>query len=232
MSELLPVVLIPGLLNSARLYAEQLPELWRMGPVTIADHTRDDSIAAIARRVLATAPPRFALAGLSMGGYIAFEILRQASERVARLALLDTSPLPDTAEASGARRVQMGLAVDGHFDEVAGGFFQRVVHRSRRTDRALRALCGLMAEEVGPAAYVRQQTAILSRADSRPELSRIRCPTLVVVGDGDELTPPERAAEMAQGIPAARLVTVPNCGHLCTLERPYEVTQALLAWLA
>jgi pimeloyl-ACP methyl ester carboxylesterase len=104
MTEPLPVMLVPGLLASARLYGEQLPVLWRLGPVTIADHTRDASMAAIASRILAAAPPSFTLVGLSMGGYIALEILRQAPDRVARLALLDTTARPDTPNRpSGAR---------------------------------------------------------------------------------------------------------------------------------
>src|SRR5579863_8075734 len=109
----LPIVLIPGLLASPRLYAEQIPELWRLGPVTVATHTRDDSMGGIARRILANAPPQFALAGLSMGGYVCFEILRQAAERVAKLALLDTSARADTPEASAMRRTQMALATGG-----------------------------------------------------------------------------------------------------------------------
>ena len=96
MPDPLPIVLIPGLTCSARLYADQIPTLWRFGPVTVADHTRDDNMAAIARRILAAAPPRFALAGLSMGGYIAFEIMRQAPQRVAKLALLDTGARAET----------------------------------------------------------------------------------------------------------------------------------------
>jgi len=230
-TEPLPLVLIPGLLASPRLYAPQIPQLWRAGPVTIADHTRDDSIAAIARRILESAPRTFALAGLSMGGYIAFEIVRRAPERVARLALLDTSAWPDTAEQSAARRAHMALASQGRFAEVVDALFPRLVHRTRREDAALRTLIDLMATEVGAAAYLRQQAANIGRADSRPTLAHIRCPTLVLVGDGDELTPPERAAEMAQGIAGARLVSVAQCGHLSTLERPEEVTQALLEWL-
>ena len=97
----LPIVLVPGLNCSARLYAQQIPALWRFGPVTVADHTRDESVAAIARRILAAAPPRFALAGLSMGGYLAFEIMRQAPQRVAKLALLDTGA---RSEISAAER--------------------------------------------------------------------------------------------------------------------------------
>ena len=231
MSESLPTVLIPGLLASARLYAGQIPPLWRVGPVTIADHTRDDSMSAIARRILATAPPRFALVGLSMGGYIAFEILRQAPERIVRLALLDTSARADAAEQTAVRRAQMTLASQGRLTEVVEQQFPRLVHRARRSDAALREVFDLMAGEVGAAAFIRQQTAILGRSDSRPMLGSIRCPTLVLVGDGDELTPPERAAEIAAGIDGARLVTVPHSGHLSALEQPQEVTRALLEWL-
>lgn len=230
-TEPLAVVLIPGLLASARLYAEQIPALWRTGAVTVADHTRDDSMAAIARRILAGAPPRFALVGLSMGGYIAFEILRQAPERVVKLALLDTTARPDTPEQSAARRAQMALASSGRLEEVVEVQFVRAVHVSRRDDAGLRALNRLMAEDLGSAAFLRQQTAVMGRIDSRPMLSSIRAPTLVLVGEDDELTPPDRAAEMAHGILAARLVSVPHCGHLSTLERPREVTGALLAWL-
>jgi pimeloyl-ACP methyl ester carboxylesterase len=230
-TEPLPVVLVPGLAASSRLYAQQIPHLWRSGAVLIADHTRDDSMAAIARRILLQAPPRFALAGLSMGGYIAFEILRQAPQRVARLALLDTSAQPDTPEASAARRTQMALAAAGRYEEVIAALFPRMVHRQHREDAALRASVWQMAQEVGSAGYVRQQSANITRVDSRPALGSIRCPTLVLVGDGDELTPPERAQEIARGIAGARLVSVPHCGHLSSLEQPQAVTQALTEWL-
>lgn len=229
--EPLAVVLVPGLLASARLYAAQIPALWRSGPVTVADHTRDDSMAGIARRILGAAPPRFALVGLSMGGYIAFEILRQAPERVARLALLDTAARPDSPEQSAARRAQMALASAGHLHEVVEAQFLRTVHVTRRADAALRATNRLMADDVGVPGYLRQQTATLGRADSRPMLCGIRVPTLVLVGEQDELTPPERAAEMADGIAGAQLVSVPQCGHLSTLERPDAVTHALSGWL-
>ena len=114
----LPTVLVPGLNCSARLYAEQVPALWRFGPVTVADHTRDDSMMAIASRILAAAPPRFALAGLSMGGYIALEIVRLAPQRVAKLALLDTSSRAETAEQTESRRPLIELAQTGRFAEV------------------------------------------------------------------------------------------------------------------
>jgi pimeloyl-ACP methyl ester carboxylesterase len=230
-SEPLPVVLVPGLLCSARLYAAQIPALWPCGPVMVADHTRDDTITAIARRILAAAPPRFALAGLSMGGYISFEILRQAPDRVLKLALLDTSARADTPEALAARSAQIAQAAAGRLAEVADAQFARLVHPMRLSDMNLTEVNRMMAREVGAAAFVRQQTAIIRRVDSRPMLRDIRCPTLVLVGDADTLTPPERAAEMADGIPGARLVTVPQCGHLSTLERPDAVTHALLEWL-
>ena len=231
MTEPLPILLIPGLLCSPRLYGEQMPELWRFGPIVIADHTRDDSVGGIARRILASAPPRFALVGLSMGGYTAFEIMRRAPDRVVRLALLDTSARPDTPEASERRRAQIGLVHSGHFAEVVDQLFPLWVHRTRRNDEPLRRTVRLMAEETGPQAFARQQTAIMTRPDSRPDRAAIRCPTLVLVGDGDEATPPDRAAEIANGIPGARLVSVPECGHLSTLERPQPVTQALVEWL-
>jgi pimeloyl-ACP methyl ester carboxylesterase len=231
MSGTLPIVLIPGLLSSPRLYGEQIPELWRSGPVMIADNTRDDSMAAIARRVLAAAPPRFALAGLSMGGYIAFEIMRQAPERIAGLALLSTAATPDTAEQSERRREQIALAQSGRFEEIADLLFPRLVHPSRHDDEAVREVVRIMARETGPAAFVRQQTANIARPDSRPDLAAIRCPTLVLVGDGDEITPPARAAEIARGIAGAQHVVVPDCGHLSTLEQPAQVTRALVDWL-
>ncbi len=216
---------------SPRLYADQSPALWRFGPVTVADHTRDDSLAAIAARILRDAPPRFALAGLSMGGYIAFEILRQASARVAKLALLDTQAQPDTAEQSVRRRQLAERARAGAFAEVVDELFPNLVHPAHRQDAALLGLVRQMGDETGPEAFARQEAAIIGRPDSRPDLSAISCPTLVLVGDGDALTPPDRAREMAAAIPSARLMVVPDCGHLSTLEQPTAVTQALVGWI-
>ena len=213
------------------MYAAQIPPLWRVGPVTIADHTRADSMSGIAQDILYAAPPRFALVGLSMGGYIAFEMLRQAPQRITKVALLDTSARADAPEQSAMRRAQMSLAAQGRLAEVLEQQLPRLVGRARREDAALREVFKLMAEEVGAAAFIRQQTAIMGRTDSRPTLGDIRCPALVLVGAEDELTPPERAAEIAGGIAGARLVTVPHSGHVSTLEQPEEVTRALLEWL-
>ncbi|HXS22159.1 MAG TPA: alpha/beta fold hydrolase [Steroidobacteraceae bacterium] len=230
-SQSLPTVLVPGLLASPRLYAEQLPELWRIGPVTVAVHTRDDSMAAIARRILATAPARFALAGLSMGGYVCFEILRRAPKRVARLVLLDTSARPDMPEQSEQRRAQIDMARGGRLGEVADMLFPRLVHARRWGDESLRRTWRAMAQEVGAEGFVNQQTAIIGRPDSRPGLAAIGCPTLVIVGDGDVLTPPERAEEIANGIPGSRLSVIRDSGHLSTLEQPVAVTRSMVEFL-
>lgn len=227
----LPILLIPGLLSSPRLYSEQLPGLWRLGPVTVADHTRDADMTAIAARILETAPSHFALIGLSMGGYVAFEILRQAPDRVARLALLDTSARSDAPEQTQNRRAQIALAESGRFGEIADMLFPRLVHRDHRNDESLRRTVRLMAEETGAEAFVRQQTATMNRIDSRPGLGAISCPTLVVVGEGDELTPPELARELADGIPHVQLVVIPGAGHASTLEQPEAVTRALVDFL-
>jgi pimeloyl-ACP methyl ester carboxylesterase len=232
MTEPLPIVAVPGLMCSARLYADQIPALWPFGPITIADHRRDETMDAIARRILGTAPPRFALIGLSMGGYIAAEMLRQAPERVAKLALLDTSARADLPERTEARRTLMAMAEQGHFGDIVDLHFPQFVHKNRRDDAGLKRVVQLMAEETGPQAYVRQQKAILSRRDWRASLAQIGCPTVVIVGDSDEMTPPKLAEEIASGISGARLVLVPDCGHLTTLERPAEVNAALAAWMA
>jgi pimeloyl-ACP methyl ester carboxylesterase len=231
MTEPLPIVLVPGLLTSPRLFVEQLPTLWQHGPVTIADTTRDDTIATLASRILADAPPRFALAGLSMGGYICFELARQAPDRVARLALLDTTARPDTPELTRRRQAQIALARGGRFAEIADQQFPLLIHPSRQSDPAVRELVRQMASETGAEAFIRQQQAIIGRVDSRPGLGAIGCPTLVLVGDGDQLTPPELSVEIAGAIPGARLVVVAGSGHLTPLDQPEEVTKALVEWL-
>src|SRR5689334_7058022 len=226
-----PIVFVPGLLATPRMYADQIAQLWPFGPVTVANHTRDETVAAIARRILADAPPQFALVGLSMGGYISLEIMRQAASRVTRLGLLDTSARPDAPEQSEGRRALIALARSGRFAEIADMLYPRLVDKSRHNDAALRQVVRVMAQEVGPDAFVRQQTAIMGRPDSRPGLGAIRCPTLVLVGEGDVLTPPELASELAAGIPTARLVKVPGSGHLSTLEQPAAVSKALIELL-
>jgi pimeloyl-ACP methyl ester carboxylesterase len=232
MAQSLPLVLVPGLLCSARLYAAQVAALWPFGQVAVADHRRDADMAAIAARVLADAPPRFALAGLSMGGYIAFAMMRLAPERIAKLALLDTSARPDLPEQKVGRKKFIAMAEAGKLNDIVEALTPRFLHKSRHNDEGLKQIVRTMAAETGAEAFVRQTKAIMSRQDARPLLSQIRCPTLVLVGDGDELTPPELAKEIAGGISGAKLTVVPECGHLSTLEKPEAVNPALCEWLS
>jgi len=226
-----PLLLVPGLTCTARLYAPQVTALWPLAPVMIPDHRQDDDIEAVARRILDNAPPRFALAGLSMGGYIAFAMMRQAPERIARLALLDTSARPDTPEQTAGRHAQIAMTQEGRFGEIADLSMPRYVHKDRQNEAALTGIVRQMTAETGPDAFVRQLRAIMSRPDSRPMLAQIRCPTLVLVGDADVATPPDLSQEIAAGIPGATLVVVPDCAHLSTLERPEAVNAAMMDWL-
>lgn len=227
-----PTLLLPGLICTPELFAAQIPALWPHGPVTVASTLEGGSIADIAAAVLRDAPPRFALGGLSMGGYIALEILRQAPERVVKLALLDTSARPDAPEQTERRKGLIARATDGDFEGVMAAMMPNLLHPDHREDRTLIELMIRMGRAVGPEGFVRQQKAIIGRIDSRPFLPEIAVPTLVLVGDQDGVTPPEHAREMAETIPDARLVVVPNAGHVSTLEQPEAVNAALLDWLA
>ncbi|MDB5631362.1 MAG: Alpha/beta hydrolase protein [Tardiphaga sp.] len=227
----MPILLVPGLGGSPRIYAPVMPALWRFGPVMVANHIRDDSMGAIARRILKEAPPRFALAGHSMGGYIAFEITRQAPERVTRLALINTQARPDTPEASARRRGQIARAYAGQYHDVMDELFPGFVHPSRRDDATLRKLVHDMGDDIGAEAFVRQQTAVIGRADSRPTLSAIRCPTLVLTGDQDNTIPNSLSVEMADAIEGAALTIIPDCGHLPQVEQPQATADALLSWI-
>jgi pimeloyl-ACP methyl ester carboxylesterase len=231
MDNSMPILLIPGLAGSPRIYAPVASAMWRLGPVTVANHIRDDTIGAIARRILAEAPPRFALAGHSMGGYIAFEIMRQAPDRVAKLALINTQARPDTPEATARRRALIARAKGGQYRAVLDELFPGFVHPSRREDGALRKLVHDMGDDIGAEAFVRQQIAIISRPDSRSTLAWIKCPTLVLTGDEDNTIPNTLSKEMADGIPGAKLVILPDCGHLPQVEQPQATADALVEWL-
>jgi pimeloyl-ACP methyl ester carboxylesterase len=231
MDNTMPILLVPGLGGSPRIYAPVAPALWRFGPVTVGNHIRDDNMGAIARRILAEAPPRFALAGHSMGGYIAFEIVRQAPERVAKLALINTQARPDTPEVTARRRGQIARALANEYHAVLDDLFLGFVHPSRRDDAKLRQLVHDMGDDIGANAFVHQQTAIISRADSRPSLAWIKCPTLVLTGDEDNTIPNALSAEMADGIHGAKLVILQNCGHLPQVEQKQATADALVEWL-
>ncbi len=226
------LVLVPGLNCTADLFAPQVEALAGLADITIADHASDETVEAIARRLLAAAPPRFALAGLSMGGYVAMEVMRQAPQRVQRLALLDTRASADMPEDTEIRMTAIKMAQTSRFDDIHPVLWPRLVHIKRLGDKELEAVVRGMADQTGPARFIRQQRAVISRPDFEPGLKAIRCPTLVLVGDEDAITPPFMAEDMAEAIPGAKLVVVPDCGHLSTLERPEAVNAALVEWLA
>ena len=225
-----PLVLLPGLLCDARLWRGEVAGLADTMAPLVADLTLDDSIPAMARRVLAVEPPRFALAGLSMGGYVALEIMRQAPERVTHLALFDTTARADDAARRQLRLKAMEMTERGKFVGVSRGLLKTLLapqHLGTDMARMVQA----MALDAGPEVYLRQQTAILGRIDSLDMLGTIAVPTLVGVGEADQMTPPERAEEMAAAIAGARLVRFPESGHLPTVENPAAVTAAMRAWL-
>jgi pimeloyl-ACP methyl ester carboxylesterase len=226
------LVLLPGLLCDAALWQAQVERFADRFTVTVADLTRDDSLRGMAGRVLASAPERFALAGLSMGGYVAQEILREAPGRVSRAALLDTSARPDTPEQVERREALIKLAQTGKFKGVTPRLLPLLIHADRLSDRALTGIVMAMAEGVGQAAFVRQQRAILRRPDGRPALAKIACPTLVVCGRDDVVTPLAFSEEIARAIPEAHLVVIESCGHLSALEHPDAVNAAFEDWLA
>jgi len=227
----LAVLLIPGLACTAALFAAQIKALKASHQVIIADHTRHDNMEEIAAGILADAPERFALAGLSMGGYISLEIMRQAPQRVDRLALLDTSARADTPEKTALRQEALELAAAGKYLAVCHSTLDLSIAKSRHQDSALKQAIIDMALDTGVDAWAKQTRAIMGRPDSVSILGKIKCPTLVVVGDEDQLTPPDLAVEMAEGIAGAQLEVITDCGHMSSMERPDVVTKLLKDWL-
>jgi len=226
-----PLALLPGLLCDATLWQPQVAALSDIAEPRVADLTTQESIAAMAESVLAMMPERFALAGLSMGGYVALEIMATAPERVSRLALLDTRFRQDGAGESARRRGLIELAQKGQFKGVTPRLLPLFIHQDRLDDVDLTGTVQAMAEQVGKAAFIRQQQAILGRRDHTATLAGIRVPSLVLCGRQDALTPLADHQAMAAGIADSRLVVVEECGHLSTLERPGAVNAALRAWL-
>ena len=225
-----PFLLIPGLNCDARVYAGVAQALWPYGPVTIANHREGQGVSAIAEKILATAPPRFGLVGFSMGGYIAFEILRQAPDRVEKLALLDTTARPDSEELIENRKRRIALSEAGKFSLVIEQSYPATVHPDNVSNSSLYSMHRAMADANGAEAYIRQQQAIIDRPDSRPDLKSIKVPTLIVVGEADTITPPDAAQEMHDAIPGSELVIVAQAGHLALLEHPLIVQNAMKAW--
>lgn len=224
-------VFIPGLLCTGALYAPQLKVFHGRLDIAIGDHQHHDRVAAIAEHILSSAPERFVLAGLSMGGYIAMEIMRQAPERVAALVLLDTSARADEPDKTEFRRELIKISAEHGLDPVMDRLLPVFLAEESQADEALVATVRKMADDTGPNTFARQQEALMARSDSRPSLAEIRCPTLVIVGDKDVLTPPDLAREIADAIPDAELSVIENCGHLSTLEQPEAVNRAMETFL-
>src|SRR4051794_2754716 len=225
-----PVLLVPGLLCSSEIFAAQIPALWRFGPVTVASTLEGERIDQAAALILRDAPPRFALAGISMGGYLAFEIMRQAPSRVVKLALIDTSARADTVEQTGARLRALAQARI-HFMAVGLLNLANLLHPLRRGDADILDILRRMVRTVGLEGFERQQKIAMSRPDSRPFLDAVDVPTLVMVGENDPLTSLDHSKEIASAVRGATLKVVPDCGHLSPIEQPDRVSEALAEWI-
>lgn len=226
------MLLLPGLLNGANLFEHQAEVLANVVGITVADLTRQNSIAALARDALAQAPAGpLVLVGMSMGGYVALEIMRQAPERVRALALLDTSAHADSGEATAARRQLIALG-ETNFPAVIEKLLARMAHPDNASRPEVGGVFQSMANTLGYEVFVRQQEAIIGRADSRATLKTIKCPTLVVCGREDLVTPVEVHREMATAVDGAQFKIIDTCGHLSPLEQPEQVTRIIGDWFA
>jgi len=209
------------------LYDELMPVVWAHGAVTVADTRRDHSIGGIAERLLADEPPRFALAGISMGGYVALEVMRRAPERVRGLALISTSAESDTPEQQASRRQQIDLTHAGQFDQLIEAAFPVLVDPGHSDDARLAACWFEMAHEIGPDAFCRQLEAVINRLDSRSLLPSVDCPTAVMHGAGDQLISPDQAHKTAAGVAHAILTIIDGGGHMVAQEQPAAVGTAV-----
>jgi pimeloyl-ACP methyl ester carboxylesterase len=226
------LVLLPGLLNTRRVFEQQIEALSDIADCVVPELWHHDTIGAMAEATLALAPPTFALVGFSMGGYVAFEILRRATQRVERLALMDTQATPDSAESTKRRRALLEQTKIGRFHGVQRTLLPQLVHSRHIADDAITQPIFDMAQEIGADGFVREQRAIIDRADSRRMLVDIDVPTVVIVGRQDQVTPLPRSEEMAADIANSRLIVLEECGHMSPLEKPAEVTAALRRWLS
>lgn len=226
------LILIPGLMCDAALWAHQVVALSSVIDVIVADISDTDSMEELAEQVLDEAPDDFALAGLSMGGYVAQEMMRHAPSRVTHLGLIDTNARADLPEQSENRKRLIKIAETGKLDGVVEEMLPKLIHPDHLNVPTIANVFGQMAARLGPDVFVDQQTAIMNRVDGRADLANIKCPTLVLCGEQDALTPVDVHQEMVDGIGAnAKLVVIPDCGHLSPIEQPEAVTAALRAWL-
>jgi pimeloyl-ACP methyl ester carboxylesterase len=227
---MLPLVLIPGMMCDARMWGG-IPAALQPRPVAHVVPTEADSMAELARILLRDAPPRFALAGLSMGGILAMEVLSQAPERVERLALLDTNPRAELPEVRANREPQIARALNGGLPRVMRDEMKPNYLAKGPGKKAVLDLCLDMAISLGPDVFARQSRALRDRADQQATLAAFRGPALVLMGAEDRLCPRDRHDLMHALMPQSRLVIVEGAGHLPTLERPIETMAALRRWL-
>lgn len=223
--------MVPGLLCDAALWAHQTHHLANIAECHVATVSGADTVEDMAATVLAGAPDRFALAGLSMGGYVCHAIMRQAPERVTKLALLDTSARADTPEQTERRQQLISMSKIGKFRGVTDRLLPLFVAPDRLGDEDLTGQIKAMAKRVGADTFYRHQNAILARPDSRDKLAGYDLPTLIACGRQDALTPLDLHEEMTAAIPAARLAVIEDCGHLSTMEQPQAMTALLRQWL-
>ena len=227
-----PLILLPGLLCDATVWAPQKDALSGEFQIAAWLHSYGhDSLAGMAREVLKAAPPRFALAGHSMGGRVALEIMRTAPERVERLALLDTTATPATPDEPDKRREMIELARIEGMPALAERWLPMIVHPSRLNQPDFMAPLSAMICRATPEIYARQVQALLNRPDYRPILPQIACPTLIACGRDDLWSPVAAQQEIAAAIRSAKFALIDNCGHMATVEAPSEVTGLLRHWL-
>lgn len=225
------LVLLPGLLCDASVFQQQADALTDVGGITVVDLTGSDSMAALATDALAQAPEGpVVVLGMSMGGYVAFEIMRRAPGRVRALVLMSTSARPDTREAIATREKLIAQSATD-FPAVIETLLARMAHPDHANTPEVGSVFQSMATGLGNEIFERQQRAIMGRVDSRPTLAGIKCPTLVMCGRQDALIPLEVQHELAAAIPGARLEIIDECGHLLPLEQPEHVTRILRDWL-
>ena len=226
------VVLVSGQLLTAACWAPQIAALSPDYDIRIADHGRDDSIGAMAARLLAEMPERFHLIAHAMGGFVAFEVLRRAPQRVRSLALLSTLAPADQPAQTERRQGYIRLVEEGRFDAVVEERVPILLHPARREDEGLLSVVRRMARDTGAERFLGQQRAIMGRADSRASLSAIPCPTLLIWGRQDGIATEAHQTEMLAAIPDCRLMVIEDCGHRVTLEKPATVNAVLADWLA
>jgi pimeloyl-ACP methyl ester carboxylesterase len=225
------LVLLPGMMCDARLFLPQIIALSREVSVQVAPVNLGDTIEDIAQSVLAAAPERFALAGLSMGGIVAMEVLRRAPDRISRLALMDTNCQSEMPNVAAAREPQIVGAKSGRLADIMRNEMKpNYLAPGPGRLEVLNTVMD-MAMDLGPEVFVRQSRALQRRPDQQATLRKAKTPTLIVCGEHDALCPIRRHEFMAHLMPNARLEIIQDAGHLPTLERPEDVTSLLFRWL-